>query len=72
MRTIVSLFAALACVTASLAAQAETVAAEPVKAEAPPVRANPDNSTEVAEPAAQAKAAEPLKSGLDQPLCVQK
>lgn len=72
MRTIISLVVALVCAVASSAVQADTASAEPAKVEASAATATSGNSAEAVKPVAQENAVEPLKSGLDQPLCVQK
>ena len=72
MRTTIFILVALAFAITGPEVQAETVSVEPVKIETPVAPATPDNSAAVVKPDAQPNAVEPVKSGLDQPLCVQK
>lgn len=72
MRTIISLIIATAFVATSSLAKAENVSAEPAKTKTSAPPATSDNSAGAVKPAAQEKAAEPMVSGLEQPLCVQK
>ena len=72
MRIIASLVMASALAAASVVAQAENAPAEPVKSEgsaAPDASAATEKPAEAARPTVQTNAAEPRKSGLDQPLC---
>jgi len=72
MRTSTSVVVALILAVVSPVALSETAPAEPAKSEAPAVLATQDNSAEAAKPDARPNAVEPLESGLNQQLCVQK